>query len=108
MRAPFFASLDFAMGIHFAVLSVLYASTMVPALAASAMHCHVSDPTRTPLNVRAVPNGTIVSTLNNGTVVAVLSQTTQNGKAWAYIGTGKEELPSGWVFQEFLTCTPPG
>ena len=93
---------------RFAIFSFLYASPMAPALAASAMHCHVSDPTGTPLNVRALPNGSIVSTLSNGTVVAVLSQTTQNGKAWAYIGTGKEELPAGWVFQDYLTCVPAG
>lgn len=96
------------MGIRIAMSGFLYASTMVPALAASAMHCRVSDPTGTPLNVRAVPNGTIVSTMNNGTVVVVLSQTTQDGKEWAYIGTGKQELPAGWVFQEYLTCAPPG
>jgi hypothetical protein len=100
-------TLDFVMTIRFALSSFLYASTMFPALAAPVMHCHVSDPAGTPLNVRAVPNGTIVSTLNNGTAVAVFSQTTQNGKAWVYIGTGEEELPAGWVFQEFLTCTPP-
>ena len=93
--------------IRFAIFCFLYAS-MAPALAAPVVHCHVSDPTGTPLNVSAIPNGTMVSTLNNGTVVAVLSQTTQNGKAWAYIGTGKEELPAGWVFQEYLTCTPTG
>jgi len=96
------------MGKRLAVSSFLYASALVPAFAATVMHCHVSDPTGTPLNVRAVPNGTIVSILNNGDVLAVLSQTTHNGKAWAYIGTGKEELPAGWVFQEYLTCTPPG
>src|SRR5450756_851163 len=79
-----FASLDFAMAFRFAVFCLFCASTMVPALAATAMHCHVSDPTGTPLNVRAVPNGTIVSTLSNGAVVAVLSQTTQNRRTWAY------------------------
>jgi len=34
---------------RFAISSFLYASTMAPALAASLMHCHVSDPTATPL-----------------------------------------------------------
>jgi hypothetical protein len=98
---------DFAMAKRFAISSFLYALTMAPALAAPVMHCHVSDPTGTPLNVRAVPKGTIVSTLNNAAVLVVLSQMADNGKRWAYIGTGKEELPAGWVFQEFLTCAPP-
>jgi hypothetical protein len=93
---------------HFVIINFFLALTVVPVLAAPATHCRVADPTGTPLNVRAVPNGTVVGTLNNDTVVTVLSQTTAEGKAWAYIGTGKEELPAGWVFKGYLTCAPPG
>lgn len=71
---------------------------------AQQIHCQVMDPTGTPLNVRAVPGGNVVTTLSNGTVVLIFNQTTYNGKGWAYIGTGKEQLPVGWVFFDYLAC----
>lgn len=44
-----------------------------PSLLAQAQdrRCIVTDPTGTPLNVRNVPNGRVVSTLENGTEVHI-------------------------------------
>jgi Bacterial SH3 domain len=89
----------------FACLGLLVAfATGNQIAAAQQIHCRVTDPTGTPLNVRAVPGGNVVTTLVNGTVVLVFNQTTYNGKAWAYIGTGTERLPAGWVFFDYLDC----
>ena len=67
--------------------------------------CRVMDPTGTPLNVRAEPNGPIVSTLRNGVLVTVISQTTDaRGKAWSFVGDFSNNRPIGWVFREFIAC----
>jgi uncharacterized protein YraI len=67
--------------------------------------CKVTDPTGTPLNVRASPNGKIIGTLANGTLVSVAGYGEDaNGKSWAQVknyGTGKL---IGWVFREFISC----
>jgi uncharacterized protein YraI len=69
-----------------------------------AQSCTVADPTGTPLNVRAGPNGAILGALYNGTTVQILRRTVDaNGKSWAYIapqGAGR----NGWVFSAFLSC----
>ena len=86
-------------GRDFVWLSLVVACTTGFQVAADQqVYCRVEDPTGTPLNVRAIPGGNVVTTLSNGTVVVVFSQTTYNGKGWAYIGTGKDGLPAGWVF----------
>jgi Bacterial SH3 domain len=67
--------------------------------------CRVMDPTGTPLNVRTEPNGPIVSTLDNGVLVSVISQTTDSrGKAWSFVGDYSDNRPIGWVFREFISC----
>jgi uncharacterized protein YraI len=74
------------------------------ATGASAQTCVVNDPTGTPLNVRARPNGAILGALHNGAAVQVLQVIYDNGgRAWANIaplGAGVR----GWVFGSFLTC----
>ena len=74
------------------------------ATGASAQTCIVTDPTGTPLNVRARPNGPILGALHNGTAVQVSGTAyDKGGKPWAYIaplGPGKR----GWVFWGYLTC----
>ena len=67
--------------------------------------CRVTDPTNTPLNVRTLPNGRIVSSLQNGGLVAILDMSTdRSGKAWAYVGDYPGNEPIGWVYREFLSC----
>jgi hypothetical protein len=69
-----------------------------------AQNCVVADPTGTPLNVRARPNGAIVGALHNGTLVRILDMAVDGGgRPWAYViplGPGKR----GWVFREFVIC----
>jgi hypothetical protein len=66
--------------------------------------CVVADPTGTPLNVRASPNGSILGALYNGTRVSVLNVVVdRGGETWAYIaplGPGRR----GYVFRNYLVC----
>ena len=66
--------------------------------------CVVADPTGTPLNVRAEPNGSILGALNNGTRVSVINIVLdRGGQRWALIaplGPGKR----GYVYRSFLDC----
>jgi hypothetical protein len=66
--------------------------------------CTVTDPTGTPLNVRASPNGAIRGGLYNGVrVYRVQTTTDSQGKDWSYVVPlegGKE----GWVFRNYVSC----
>ncbi len=76
-------------------------AAVLPAAAA----CKVTDPTGTPLNVRADPNGKVVGTLANGTAVTILAGSEFSGKKWVYLGdAGKDDRPIGWVFGDFVSC----
>ncbi len=82
----------------------LLASVTVAA-AAEGEHCKVTDPTGTPLNVRESPNGKIIGTLANGTVVAIVEyKDAANGKPWAKVQRYESKKPIGWVFREFVSC----
>jgi Bacterial SH3 domain len=66
--------------------------------------CIVADPSPTPLNIRTVPYGRIVGTLDNGQVVSILDGSTDiAGRPWAYVAddTG---IPLGWVYREYVVC----
>ena len=69
-----------------------------------AQNCVVADPTGTPLNVRARPNGAIVGALYNGTPVRITDTVVdRRGQPWAYVvplGPGRR----GWVYRTFLRC----
>ncbi|MFT2210409.1 SH3 domain-containing protein [Rhizobium giardinii] len=78
----------------------VFASGMVSAYGAE---CVVADPTGTPLNVRAQPNGQILSTLDNGLSVEVITETRTGGKRWVEVAANGETL--GWVFGNFLDCS---
>ena len=48
--------------------------------------CLVNDPSTTPLNLRAGPNGTIIGTLANRQTVRILEQTVdERGRSWARV-----------------------
>ena len=69
--------------------------------------CVVNDPTTTPLNLRASPNGAIIGQLANGQTVRILEQTVdQRGRSWARITVtvGMAAGREGWVFREFIAC----
>jgi Bacterial SH3 domain len=69
----------------------------------------IMDPTGTPLNVRASPNGHIVGTLRNGVQVSVLDRAVDRKKqAWVYVGYSEDQSPIGWVYREFIACKSDG
>jgi len=74
----------------------------------NAQSCRVADPTGTPLNVRISPNGRILQTLKNGTVVYV-EETSYDSKSrpWVKISISvkNEKRVLGWVFREFISCS---
>ena len=66
--------------------------------------CTVTDPTPTPLNVRASPQGQIVSTLRNGTQVRFTHRAKDyKGQEWVYI-VAEDGRGIGWVFFRYITC----
>jgi len=87
------------------VLSGLLGSSLaLTATSARAQACLVDDPTGTPLNVRASPDGAILGALHNGVRVGIRDETRDRaGNRWAYViplDGGKR----GWVFRAFLEC----
>jgi hypothetical protein len=82
----------------------LVCGLMTLATGAWAQTCIVADPSGTPLNVRAHPNGPIRGALHNGAAVEVLQRTFDaDGDPWVFVapvGPGK----AGWVFRNYLTC----
>jgi hypothetical protein len=67
--------------------------------------CKVTDPTGTPLNVRESPNGKVIGTLANGSLVAIVEhKDAANGKPWVKIVGYQSRKPIGWVFREFVSC----
>jgi hypothetical protein len=67
--------------------------------------CRVADPTGTPLNVRQGPQGRIIGTLRNGTVVRI-SATARDHKnqVWARIVDGEGRRTIGWVLRAYMNC----
>jgi hypothetical protein len=86
-----------------ALATILAVASASPADAQS--RCKVMDPTGTPLNLRAAPDGKIVATLPNGALVSVVQEATgANGKPWAYVARYEDDVALGWVFREFIAC----
>ena len=83
-------------------LAVLFGGTAV----AFAAGCVVADPTGTPLNLRSAPHGSVLSTLRNGTAVAIVEERALAGKRWAKVTAADGTL--GWVFASYLDCTIAG
>jgi hypothetical protein len=72
--------------------------------------CRVTDPTGTPLNVRDFPNGKVINTLKNGTVVTIEEMATdERGRPWARIASSDRGNYTiwGWVIREFISCYQP-
>jgi hypothetical protein len=88
------------------LLTVLTFALAVDAKSQTA-RCKVTDPTGTPLNVRASPNGRILRKIKNNTVVYVEQYSTDSkGRPWAQISlpTSNGRKILGWVFREFISC----
>ena len=85
-------------------LALVAAAFVLSASAASAQSCMVSDPTGTPLNVRATPGGTILGTLRNGSNVILIDTIDDSrGRRWAEV-SARGYGQSVWVFREFVSC----
>ena len=85
------------------VVLILFCIGMADASAQS--RCRVTDPTGTPLNVRAAPNGEIDGTIRNGELVRiVLTDKDARGRTWALIERIRDNQALGWVFREFISC----
>lgn len=83
---------------------VLSLFTVSPVFAAG--ECLVDDPTGTPLNVRAEPNGAILTTLQNGMNVAVLEERKLGTKRWLLVSLDGRQL--GWIFGAYVVCPKAG
>ena len=90
----------------FVLRACLMAATLAASPALAASECLVDDPTGTPLNVRATPNGPILTTLRNGTRVTVLEETKRGGKRWLLVSRQGERL--GWIFGAYVVCPKGG
>lgn len=67
--------------------------------------CKVMDPTGTPLNIRAAPNGEIIGQATNGAMVSIIGSARDNrGKPWVYVAHRDSGQALGWVFREFIAC----
>ncbi|MBE9146522.1 SH3 domain-containing protein [Planktothrix mougeotii] len=62
-------------------------------------YCTVADPTGTPLNVRQKPNGKVIGSLKNGTIVALGVTDGSEGEKWTKIIRPLE----GYVWSDYLT-----
>jgi hypothetical protein len=72
--------------------------------------CRVTDPTGTPLNIRDFPNGKVITTLENGTIVIIEEIAPDDrGRPWARVATNDRSNYKiwGWVFREFISCYQP-
>ena len=65
--------------------------------------CSVDDPTGTPLNVRAKPNGRVLTTVRNGTLVDIDSGTSMSKWARIRFDRGRKRI-TGWVLRDYLSC----
>ena len=77
-----------------------------PSAFAAYGQCIVDDPTGTPLNVRAAPNGAILTTLANGSDVEVVDERKIGAKHWLFVARQGARL--GWVFGAYVVCKQPG
>jgi uncharacterized protein YraI len=89
-----------------AMAAAVIANVFAFAPAFAAGDCLVDDPTGTPLNVRSAPNGSILTTLPNGSRIEVVDEMRIGTKHWVFISRQGERL--GWVFGAYVVCKQPG
>jgi hypothetical protein len=69
--------------------------------------CKVTDPTGTPLSVRATLDGPIVGTLKKDTEVYIEEIADDNkGRPWAKVSVKSKNKSKtlGWVIRKFISC----
>jgi hypothetical protein len=88
-----------------AVAAFALALAIAAAPAHAQSRCRVTDPTGTPLNIRATPNGQIIGRAANGVLVSIVDTASDTrGRAWALIRPASGGGAVGWVFREFVSC----
>lgn len=91
---------------HLAIAVAIIATTIISVARAEDV-CKVTDPTGTPLNVRATPNGRIVGTLKKDTEVYIEEVAGDDkGRPWAKVSVKSKDKSKtlGWVIREFISC----
>lgn len=89
------------------IKSAFIATIVAGMLSTSALAetCKVTDPTNTPLNARATPNGKIIGKLQNGRVIYISDiQYDKKGKAWAMAFDARTDRYLGWVYRDYISC----
>lgn len=72
---------------------------------AQSRRCRITDPTGTPLNVRATPGGEVVGQLPNGMLVNRAETVRDDrGRTWLFLHNRETGDPIGWVYREFVAC----
>lgn len=66
--------------------------------------CKVTDPTGTPLNVRAEPGAEIVGSWTNGIKVRPFEEKMHKGKKWVQVERLADDNAIGFVFDPYLKC----
>lgn len=92
---------------HWKTALCLVALSAAPSLAQGVgARCQVLDPTATPLNIRAEPNGRIIGQIDNleRVVIRVLTRDAK-GRPWAYVSLEGSSEPLGWLFHHYLVCS---
>ena len=86
------------------VIAFLCVMTFILSASAFAQNaCTVTDPTGTPLNVRATPAGRLLPEVfyNGAQVIVFQTSRDTRGKAWALVGKPGGS-PYGWVFRDYI------
>lgn len=69
----------------------------------AARYCTVSDPTGSPMNVRATPRGEVLGILRNGQRVTISRTTEFNNRTWTF-AMSEDGTLKGWVVLNYLRC----
>ena len=86
-----------------AILAALVSTLANAAIAQE--RCRITDPTGTPLNLRAWPAGEVIGAIPNGRVVFVRQRSKdREGRPWVYVADRRTGVPLGWVYREFVSC----
>jgi hypothetical protein len=71
----------------------------------SSQQCKTTDPSGTPLNVRATPSGKVLRNIANGKFVSIVEHGSDSkGQQWVLISDRQTNEVMGWVFREFVSC----
>jgi hypothetical protein len=85
-------------------IAALTACALGPSMAIAQSHCRVADPTDAQIDARARPNGNVVGTLPNGTIVTVVDHTTADGRSWVFVKRIDNDAGVGWVARNSIDC----